>query len=183
MFCKRCSTKRSSRQGLLHRTLLTSCVLLFLIHAPDVDAAPDKVSEFQSQFDREPHATAKIKILEKLGAAQFAAATHAQKESNFVDIAFIFEKYRDNVRTAFELLKKQEPNSDKHSGGYRHLELQVRRGIREVEEILIIVPEEVRPPLQIVHEDLVHIDDELIRAIFPRHTNQPDSPTLKEAKP
>ncbi len=183
MFCKRCSTKRSSRRGPLLRSLLTSCVLFFLLHAACAGAAQDKVSEFQSHFDLEPRATSKIRILEKLGEAQFAKATHAQKESNFLDIGFILEKYRDNVRTAFELLKKQEPNSDKHAEGYRHLELQVRRGIREVEEILIIVPEEVRPPLQIVREDLIHIDDELIHAIFPRRTKEAGSPSLKEAKP
>ncbi len=80
------------------------------------------------------------------------------------------------MRAAFELLKKQDPIADKHSQGYRHLELQTRRGIREVEDILIIVPEEVRPPLQIVRENLIQMDDELIRALFPRRTNETDKP-------
>ncbi len=78
------------------------------------------------------------------------------------------------MRIAYELLKQQDPNVDKHSQGYRHLELQTRRGIREVEDILIIVPEEVRPPLQIVRTDLIQIDDELIHALFPRRTKESD---------
>jgi hypothetical protein len=147
-----------------------------------VASATEKVSDLQMRFDNESHAGGKIKILEKLGEAQSAAATHAQQESDYVSIAFIFEKYRDNVRTAFDLLKKQQPDADKHPEGYRHLELQVRRGIREVEEIIIIVPQEVRPPLQIVREDLLHIDDELIQILFPSPAKQKSSMPSKELK-
>jgi hypothetical protein len=153
---------------------------LFLLHP--AASATEKVSELQTRFDHESHATSKIKILEKLGEAQSAAATHAQQESDYVSIAFIFEKYRDNVRTAFDLLRKQEPDADKHSEGYRRLELQVRRGIREVEEIIMIVPQEVRPPLQIVREDLIHIDDDLIQILFPSPTRQKSSMPSKEQK-
>ncbi len=141
-----------------------------------------KSSDLQTHFDNESHAGGKIKILEKLGEAETAAATHAQQESDYVSIAFIFEKYRDNVRTAFDLLKKQQPDADKHPEGYRHLELQVRRAIREVEEIIIIVPQEVRPPLQIVREDLLHIDDELIQILFPSPAKQKSSMPSKEQK-
>ena len=94
---------------------------------------------------------------------------------NFGDIGLICEKFRDNVRAAFDLLKKQEPNADKHPDGYRHLELQTRRGIREVEDLLIIVPEEVRPPIEIVRGDLIQIDDELIHLLFPRRTKDADT--------
>jgi hypothetical protein len=161
-------------------SLLAACIAW--VPAFLLAAAADKVSDLQTHFDQESHAGAKIKILEKLGEAQSVAASHAQKENNFVAIAFIFEKYRDNVRAALDLLKKQEPNADKHSDGYRHLELQVRRGIREVEEIIIIVPQEVRPPLEIVREDLIHIDDELIHLLFPPPAKTKNSTPAKEEK-
>jgi hypothetical protein len=145
-------------------------------------STPDKVKELQSHFDQESHATSKVKILDKLGEAQFAAATHAQQTNDFIGIGLIFEKYRDNVRMALGALRKQEPNADKHPEGYRHLELQVRRGIREVDEILIIVPEEVRPPLQLVREDLIKMDDDLIHALFPSRTVPPSAAPAKEEK-
>lgn len=181
MFFRRCSTKRNSHQALLYQALLSACVLSSLLRASA--AGVDKTKELQERFDRESNANSKVKILEKLGEAQFAAATQAQKESDYIYIGLIFEKYRDNVRTAFDLLKKQEPDSEKHSQGYRHLELQVRRGIREVEEIIIIVPEEVRPPMRIVREDLVHIDDELIHYLFPIHNKEKSAPPPTGEKP
>jgi hypothetical protein len=144
----------------------------------------DKVAELQEHFDHETHASAKIKVLEKLGQAQFEAAGKAGQDGDFSTEGLILEKYRDNARTAFELLKKQEPDSDRHANDYRHLELQVRRAIREVEDTLISVPDAVRPPLEIVDQDLINMDDDLIRILFPRRTKEPQKvPPPPEKKP
>jgi hypothetical protein len=147
-------------------------------------AATDKLKELQEHFDRQNHAGAKIKDLQKLGALEFEAATQASKANDFVAVGLIFEKYRDNVRQAFELLRKQEPDADRHPGGYRQLELEVRQGIREVEDTLLVAPEDVRPPLEIVRKDLIETDDALIRLLFPRRSKDPvKAPPAAEAKP
>jgi hypothetical protein len=157
--------------------------LLLLATCPLARCA-DRVKELQQHFDRETHATGKIKALEKLGEAQFDSAAKAGKEDDFESVGLTFEKYRDNARVAFELLKKQEPDADHHPNGYRQLELQVRRGIREVEETLQSVPDVVRPPLRIVRQDLINMDDELIRNLFPRRTRDPQKvPPPPESKP
>jgi hypothetical protein len=133
----------------------------------------DKLSELQGHFDKETHAGSKIKALEKLGDAQFDTARKASAAGDFNTVGFTMEKYRDNVRACLELLKKQEPDADRHPGGYRQLELQARKGIREVEDALLTAPPEVRPPLEIVHKDMLDMDDELIRLLFPRRTPDP----------
>jgi len=146
--------------------------------------ATDKLKELQTHFDRENHAGAKIKDLQKLGALEFDAAIQASKAGDFVAVGLVFEKYRDNVRQAFQLLRKQEPDADKHPGGYRQLELEVRQGIREVEDALLVAPEDLRPPLEIVRRDLIETDDALIRLLFPRRTGDPVKvPPAAEAKP
>ena len=132
--CRR--RKQGKRQG------AASCARILAVLVSDgccPFVAADKLKELQDHFDREPHAGNKVKILEQLGEAQFTAATNADKAEDYSAVGLTFEKYRDNVRTAFELLKKQEPDADRHGVRYRQLELQVRRGIREVEEMLIIV--------------------------------------------
>ena len=158
------------------------CVLLILTGAAAEGA--DKVKELQDHFDKETHSMAKVKELDSLAEAQFEAATKAGGLGDFVAVGLTFEKYRDNVRDALQLLKKQEPDADRHSSGYRQLELQVRRGIREVEETLMIAPGEMRPPLEIVRKDLLDMDDELIRLLFPRRTKGPEKvPAVPEGKP
>jgi hypothetical protein len=171
--CWRKSQRNASGIRVLQGPWVT--VSLVLLVGCSALLAADKVKDLQDHFDRETHASGKIKTLEKLGQAQFEAASKAGNADDFTTVGLTFEKYRDNARSAFELLKKQEPDSDRHSEGYRHLELQVRRGIREVEETLLVVPDEVRPPLRIVRQDLISLDDTLIHELFPRRTKDPQT--------
>lgn len=180
--CFRKSRKRKNslrRPGVFAFTAFFLC-LAFLSQA----RAAENQSGLQSQFDRETHSFSKIKILDKLGEAQFRAASDAQRAADYERVGFIFEKYRDNVRAALQLLTRQEPNAERHGDGYRRIELQIRKGIREVEETLIVVPTVVRPPLQIVRQDLIDMDDFLIHQLFPRGTKDPGLITAPpEAKP
>lgn len=172
MYSKGCWRKRSSPK--LPRLELWVLGFAWLTLACALAEGTDKLKELQDHFDKESHATSKIKALDKLAEAQFEAAGKAGQSGNYVAVGLTFEKYRDNVHSAFELLKKQEPDADRHPGGYRQLELQVRKGIREVEDTLMVAPQEMRPPLGIVRQNLLDIDDELIRLLFPRRTKDPD---------
>jgi hypothetical protein len=82
-------------------------------------------------------------------------------------VGMTLEKYRDNVRVAIEALKKQHPDAEKQSNGYRQLQMHVRKGIREVDETLLVSPEDYKPPLQIVRQDLIGMEEELLKMIFP----------------
>jgi hypothetical protein len=182
MFWKKWLKKRSSVEAKRRELRAVFCALLIL--AGTVAKGADKVKELQDHFDKEAHATSKVKALDKLAQAQFDAATKAGGLGDYVAVGLTFEKYRDNVRTTLQLLKKQEPDSDRHPTGYRQLELQVRKGLREVQETLIIAPGEMRPPLEIVRKDLLDLDDELIRLLFPRRTKDPQKvPAVPEEKP
>jgi hypothetical protein len=84
------------------------------------------------------------------------------------------EKYRDNVRAAAEALEKESPDGERHPNGYKQLEMHVQKGLRELDELLLIAPPEFKPPLQLVRKDLLGLDDKLLRSLFPRrHENKP----------
>lgn len=182
MYWKSWLKRSGEQQGLCLRfTFLSAALLLWLCCNL---LATDKVRELQDHFDHDPHAGGKVRSLNKLADAQFEAATKAGTDGDYISVGLIFEKYRDNVRTAFDLLKKQEPDADRHPNNYRQLELEVRKGIREVEETIVVVPEEVRPPLRIVRQDLINADDALIALLFPRRTKDPTKiQPAPEAKP
>jgi len=148
-------------------------------------ATKETVSELQQRFDREENAVHKAKLMQKLGDAQFEALHAAEKVEDYNTVGVILEKYRDNVRAALVGLKKTHPDAERQSNGYRQLQMDVHRGVREVEEALRSSPEEFRPPLQLVQTDLTQMDDELLRLLFPK---QPDAkpgakPDTKEVKP
>jgi hypothetical protein len=149
-------TSRSAAWGLL----------FFLATLPQV--AAQSLPDLQERFDRETNAVPKAKLLGKLGDAQFEEARRAGKAGEYDALGLTLEKYRDNVRAALETLKKQRPNAEKQSNGYRQLEMHVRKGIREVDETILVSPEGYKPPLQIVRQDLISMDDEMLKMLFPR---------------
>ena len=146
--------------------------------------ATDKLADLQAEFDRESSGVRKAKLMERLGEAQFLFTREAGKSNDYTSVDVAMEKYRDNVRAAFEALKKQHPDGERHPNGYKQLEACVRKGIREVDETLVVAPPEFRPPLQLVRQDLIAFDDELLRLLFPRRPGErPLSSPPAEKKP
>ena len=154
---------RATSKGLLSAVLLVAT-------SSGMFGASDKLSDLQSRFDRESNSVHKAKILEKLSAAQFDETRRLEKAGDFSGVGLLWEKYRDNARATFVALKKQHPDAERHSSGYRELEIGLREGIREIDQTMIIAPQEIRPPLEIVRADLSTMDDEVLRMLFPRRT-------------
>jgi hypothetical protein len=135
--------------------------------------AADKLSELQARFDGEVNGVHKAKLLQKLGDAEFEEADRAEKAGDYATVGLVMEKYRDNVRAAAEALEKENPDGERHPNGYKQLEMHVQKGLRELDEFLLIAPSEFKPPLQLVRKDLLALDDKLLRSLFPRrHENK-----------
>jgi len=156
--------------------------LVFFVWPP---SAAGQQADLQTRFDRESNAVRKAKLLQKLGEAQFEAVRQAEKTGDNSTVGLTMEKYRDNVRAVLDALKKQHPNSEKQPNGYRQLEIQARKGIREIAESLLVAPEPFKPPLEIVREDLAAMDDELLKLLFPNRplNKKAASPPPPEKQP
>jgi hypothetical protein len=160
---------------------LQSVAMVFFLLPP---AVTETLAELQARFDRETNAVHKAKLLERLGDAEFEETRRAGKAGDHATVALTLEKYRDNARAALELLKKQHPDAERQSNGYRQLQFHVRRAIREVDESMLMAPDEYKPPLQIVRGDLIVMDDEMIKLLFPGHPAKPaKTPPSAEKKP
>lgn len=134
----------------------------------------------QARFDKETDGEQKVKLLARLADAQVAREREASQSDDFKSAAMILEKYRDNIRDAFSALKRKHPNAVKKSGGYKRLEFENQRAIREVNEVLLIAPDVFKPPLQIVQSDLLKIEDDLLRALFPDRPGEKPLPPKTE---
>jgi hypothetical protein len=146
--------------------------------------AVDDLDVLQQRFDAEHDGVRKAKMLQKLGDAQFAKEREAAKANDYSSVGLQMEKYRDNVRAAVEALKKQHPDAEKHPSGYKQLEIHVAAGIREVQDVILAVPEPYRPPMELVRKDLRALDVELLRMLFPRRPGeQPPAGALATKPP
>ena len=135
-------------------------------------AATEDVRSLQTRFDRETNSIHKAKLLEKLGDAQLEVTRRASQANDYKTIGFVMEKYRDNARAAVNALKKDHPDAERHTSGFKQLQIHVHKSLREVDQVLVVAPDEYRPPLEIVRRDLANIDDELLELLFPRHPNE-----------
>ena len=140
--------------------------------SPPNRAAADKLSELQARFDHETNSVHRAKLFEKLGDEQFVEARHASQSRDYKLVAEIMESYRNNAKAVFDALKKEHPNAERQLSGYKQLQIHIHKGIREVEESLIVSPDEFKPPLNLVRQDLASMDDELLVMLFPRRPGE-----------
>ena len=131
--------------------------------------AQEKLSDMQARFDNEPNGVHKAKLIQKLGDAEFEEAVRAERAGDFSSVGLLMEKYRDNVRAACNALQKTNPDGEHHPNGYKQLEMHLQKGLRELDEFLLEAPDPYKPPLQLVRQDLLNIDDRLLRCLFPKH--------------
>jgi hypothetical protein len=147
-----------------------------------LSAAADKVAELQSHFDHTGDPVHRAKLLVKLGDAQFEETRRAFKANDLVTVGIVLEKYRDNVRVALEGLKRKHVDAERDSAGFRQLEIHIQHGIREVNEIILRVPEEFQPPLLLVRGDLDAMDREMLHLLFAHPSDLP-LPPHSDGKP
>ena len=133
---------------------------------------PDTLEQLQDKFDKESDAVRKAKMMQKLGDAQFEKEREAAKAGDFVTAGVVMEKYRDNVRAAFALLKLKRPQAEKNPNGYKQLEYNTAQGLREVRDVVLAMPEPLRPPMQLVENDLREMNMELLKLLFPRRPGE-----------
>jgi hypothetical protein len=171
--------KDAGKEKITLRTAATGATALLaaVLLCAATGFAADDLGALQQRFDAERDGVRKAKMLQKLGDAQFAKEREDARANDYVAVGLVMEKYRDNVRAAVEALKKQHPDAEKHSSGYRQLEIHVAAGLREVQDVILAMPEPYRPPMELVKKDLRAMDVELLRLLFPRRPGEkPASP-------
>jgi hypothetical protein len=158
-------------------------ILASLFAAPITRGVTEDINALQVRFDREANSVRKAKLLEKLGDAQLELTRRASRANDYKTIGFVMEKYRDNARVAVDALKKDHRDAEHHTNGYKQLQIHVHKSLRELDEVLVLAPEEYRPPLEIVRRDLANMDDELLELLFPHHPNEKKPATNSSSGP
>jgi hypothetical protein len=156
-------------------------ILAAMVPVRGTRAATEDVNALQARFDRETNSVHKAKLLEKLGDAQLELTRRASQANDYKTIGFVMEKYRDNARAAVDALKRDHPDAERHTNGFKQLQIHVHKALREVDEVMVVAPQEYLPPLEIVRRDLATIDDELLDLLFPRHPTEKKPAAVKSS--
>src|SRR5438046_10410841 len=156
-------------------------LLAFLVFT--TSGVAQSLADLQARIDRETSGVEKAKLMTRLSETQLEEARRAGRAGEYDSLGLTLEKYRDNVRAAVDALKKQHPDAEKQSNGYRQLEMHLRKGIREVDETLLVSPEDYKPPLQIVRQDLLAMEEELLKMLFPHRPAEHAATPAAEKQP
>lgn len=139
-----------------------------------------RIEELRAAFERESDPVRKAKALVHLGEAQFQLAQRQSLNDDYPGALKTYGEYRDEVRSMAAVLKSTGFDAEKKPGGFKQLQINVRKGIREVDQTIVSAPAEQREEFEAVRRDLLSVEKELIGLLFPR---QPAKNPGRNGKP
>jgi hypothetical protein len=90
------------------------------------------------------------------------------RNENYDAALHVLQDYRDAIKSAHAMLKNSGRNADKNPGGFKELQMHIRRILSRLDQAILDVPVEQREPFVAIRKELDTVDRELIDALFPR---------------
>jgi hypothetical protein len=128
----------------------------------------DRLAAEQQDYDRAPDAVARAKALARLEPDVFKKAHETLLAGDDVGSLAQIERYRDETKTTITSLQAISGNASDHPAGFKELQIALREAVREMDGILLDLPEDKQPWFRAVRADLVDSQNQLIDLLFPR---------------
>jgi hypothetical protein len=146
--------------------LIAAALLVALVAAPA--RADESLESLRTEFHRETDAVKRAKLFPKLGTALIAEMRKLESTRQYDAVAPLFLEYRDGAKAAYEGLAASGRDAEKHSKGFRELEMHLRQSLHSLNDIVFGLPLDDREPLRGPQQEIEQIEEQLIRALFPR---------------
>lgn len=143
-------------------------------------AAQDRLPLLRDQFQAERDVVHQAKNFSKLGDALLAEVRRQAEAGDVSAARAAFEEYRDDVRRLLTGLKATGRNAERHPSGFKELQIYLRKTLRNLDQLVLLVPFESREPFDGLRRDIGGMDEELFHLLFPRqpapeHEGKPQS--------
>ena len=133
----------------------------------------DPMALLRAQYENETDPVRKAKALTKLGDEQWRAARKATSAENYEEARKLVRQYLDDAEVAANALKDSGINAEKKPRGFKDLQIHVRKSLRELDQLILTVPDEQRGSFEVYKRDLLAIEKQLINELFPRQPGKP----------
>ena len=127
-----------------------------------------RTTDFLTRFEHETDPVHRAKLMPRLGDEQFHEIAKEISDGNLPEALTILKKYHDEVALCTKELDAKVSDPEKHSGGFKELEISVRQSLRRLDELLVSMTGEEQKPFLEVREDLDRMNRHLVRELFPR---------------
>jgi hypothetical protein len=141
-------------------------LLLAALYAASAHA-DESLESLRAEYRRETDAVKRAKLFPKLGAALIAEMRKQESTRQYDAVAPLFLEYRDGASAAYAGLVATGRDAERHSKGFRELEMHLRQSLHHLNDIIFGLPLEYREPLRGPQREIEEIDERLIKALFP----------------
>ena len=126
------------------------------------------IAKYEADYANKTKPVDRAKAVVKLGRAEYLAARQSL-DAGKVSAAFEFLKnYNEQAITTHDALETMAVDPEKHSNGFRQLQISARESLLQLREITSRVPFEQRQSFEALEKDLDALDKKLILELFPR---------------
>ncbi|HVA18103.1 MAG TPA: hypothetical protein VMV59_10385 [Candidatus Dormibacteraeota bacterium] len=157
------------RMSALRIALPTLGMLFFSMPLTAQTARVQKeIAKDKANYERQTKPVGRAKAVVKLGRAEYLAARQSLDAGNIRSAFEFLADYNEQAIAAHDALEKLDVDPEKHSNGFRQLQISVRESLRQLREIIGRVPLEQQESFQKLEEDLDALNQKLILELFPR---------------
>jgi hypothetical protein len=129
--------------------------------------------ELQQRFARESDPVRKAKIMPQLGDAEFQEIHKDIGSDHFADALAALRQYRDQARSCLKGLDATGVDAEKHSSGFRQLQISLRESLRRLDAIIPGLSSDEQSGFTEIRADLDEMSRHLIDELFPHGTRPP----------
>jgi hypothetical protein len=127
------------------------------------------MSELQQRFARESDPVRKAKIMPPLGDTEFQEIQRDIASNHVADGLAVLRRYRDQTRSCLKDLDATGVDAEKHSSGFRQLQISLRESLRRLDAIIPTLTDEQSGFIE-VRAELDEMSRHLIDELFPHGT-------------
>lgn len=134
IFTKRIILPRTHR---LLGNLVVVMLIKLLVFAPlfGDTKLEEKYIKHQKKLAKQGNPIKKVKILIRMSGVNLKLVNRVVKKGNFSEANTILNRYVKDVKQARQILSKSGRNPQKKVAGFKHLEISLRKQLRELNDI------------------------------------------------
>ena len=129
-------------------------------------AAADDPGKLRQQLQQTSDPVERAKLTAKLGDEMLKQMAVEYKAKEYEAGGQVLQDYLTAVRAAYQGLKDSGRNARRKPGGFKELEVHLRKSSRVIEDLSKLVPFEEREPLRLAAEEVGEIRSGLLEALM-----------------
>ena len=146
--------------------LLAASVFAFSQH--------DKLAEARDRFESETDPVHRAKLTVRLEKAEFDYIEKEIADNNESAALDALHEYERDVASCVQALDARGVNAEKHSAGFKELEISVREALRRLNDVVISLPGDEQKPFLEVRDNLDQLNRHLMNELFPSRPDNAD---------